>query len=851
MFRCCCQRIILLLLIHMASAQGSLMLNTNTQWNGATPELFVLPVFINGQEVKQQILAALDTTDNTIYVDLVDFVTALGFNYDRDNAQYVINTAIGTARIPDNLTLPLDDRLMVSLQTAGEKLAMRISFDQSSFALYANAPWLTDQGAKADAIQPSGNARTIEATPGGASLSYMRNEYFYRSDDNSENTFSQTDVGGALWDGAWQLRVRDYLENDPFFEDYLWVQTRQQHRLLIGNQIVAINPLLQGTDFTGVQTAWSNRNIDFFLRNIQTDQLISDSRSPIRSYKGEGVAGGVVQLRIEDVPVAETIALLDNSFVFRDIEVPSGTFVKVEAWVFEPNAEGIPVKVIDFSGYNSNENVPDGTWLVQAGAGVDGNAIEQDSDDLDTAFYLRNQYTFNQAITLENIIQSIDGDTASSVGVRGYWGPLGYWETDVAAFDGDTAWRVETRNRGRHWFLRGAAQYRPDQWLNSTSSSYNDRFAELGWQFNPELELSLVARQFEFDNQDVDFVLPAFRWRPRHNLYFRSRPDANGDYVHQAQWRISQKQHVALSATAFEDNVLWRYQFNQANRMTLQHIERETGGQRSAVIFSHAGRGLRSLGWSVGALHGRQKSGFLAHVDYEFIPGLKMRAQVLRDPLQIQHSDSLDTVVGINLVANFNLGSSGYARGSFYQPLDNKGSVSGIVLLPGTESFDLTGLKILINGQIRARTVELGRFTIPYLDPGIYEVKLDWGGLPLEVTPVKDTYWVEVAAGANTSVKFKTQFVLGFSGSLLDAAGNPAPNAPYVIHDMNGEWIAEGKTNTFGQLRMDGLRPGMYQLHSNDQVVCPLIELMDTYLTHQIYRMRDTQQCQKGDNHEQ
>ncbi|WP_395377030.1 collagen binding domain-containing protein [Marinicella sp. W31] len=841
---------IALLLILNMRAQAALMLNTNTQWNGATPELFVLPVFMNGVEIKQQILGALDTTNNTIYVDLIDFVTALGFEYDRNNAQFVIDTVIGTAQIPDSLTLPLDDRLMVSLQTAGEKLAMQISFDQSSFALYANAAWLSDANASANAIQPSGNARTIEASPGKASLSYLRNEYFYRSDDNSENTFSQTDVGGALLGGAWQLRVRDYVENDAFFEDYVWVQTRRNHRVLLGNQVVALNPLLPGTDFTGAQTAWSNRNIDFFLRNIQTDQLISDSRSPIRSFKGAGVAGGIVQLRIEGVPVAETIALLDNSFVFRDVEVPSGVFVNIEAWVFEPNAEGIPVKVIDFSGFNSNENLPDGTWLVQAGAGLNGNVIEQDSDDLNSAVYLRNQYTFNPSVTLENIIQSIDGDTSVSAGIRGYWGPLGFWEADVAGFDGDSAWRLETRNRGRQWFFRGAAQYRPDAWLNSTNPAYSDRFAEFGWEVDSELELSLVARQFKFDNQDVDFILPAVRWRPRHNMYIRSRPDANGDYVHQAQWRISQKQNIALSASAFEDNLLWRYQFNQQNRFTLQHIDRDSGGQRTAALFQHAGKGLRSLGWSVGLLHGRQRTGYLAHVDYEFIPGLKMRAQVLRDPLGVNHSAPLDTVVGINLVANFNIGRSGYSRGSFYQPLDNKGSVSGMVLLPADESkaFDLSGLKILINGQIRARTEALGRFTIPYLDPGIYEVKLDWDGLPLSVSPVKDTYWVEVAAGANTAVKFKTQLLLGISGRLQDIDGNLLKHGSFAIHDRQGALVIESQTNGFGQLRVDGLAPGEYQLQSNGQKMCPLIQLSDTYLINQIFYLSE-QPCEKGDKH--
>jgi len=552
-------------------------------------------------------------------------------------------------------------------------------------------------------------------------------------------------------------------------------------------------------------------------------------------------------LRIVCVAVAEAIAVLDSSLVFRDIEVPSGTCVKIEAWVFEPNAEGIPGKVIDFSGFNSNENIPDGTWLVQAGAGVDGNAIELDSDALDAAFYVRNQYTFNQAVTLENIIQSIDGETSASAGIRGYWGRLGYWETDVAGFDGETAWRVETRNRGRQWFFRGAAQHRPDGWLNSTNPSYEDRFAELGWDVNPQLELSVVARQFEFADRDVDFVLPAARWRPRHNIYLRSRPDANGDYVHQAQWRISQRQNMALSTSAVEDNLLWRYQFNQRNRLTFQHIERASGGQRSGMIFSHSSRGLRSLGWSAGVLFGRQKSGYLAHVDYEFVPGLKMRAQVLRDPLLVNHSDNLDTVVGINMIANFNIGKSTYSRGSFYQPLDNKGSVSGVVLLPDQQEshFDLTGLKVLISGQIRARTEALGRFTIPYLDPGIYEVKLDWGGLPLSVSPVKDTYWVEVAAGANTAIEFKTQLLLGISGRLLDVDGHLLTNTPFAIQDMNGAVVAEGHTNGFGQLRLDSLLPGSYQLRSEGRRVCPQIVLTDAYLTNQSFRLSGAQQCDK------
>ncbi|VAW47313.1 hypothetical protein MNBD_GAMMA02-1233 [hydrothermal vent metagenome] len=811
-----------------------MMLKTSTQIKGKELNLFIMPVIINNKEKNRQIEVASTINNDQHFIKLDDFMTALSLDYQEQNNQFLIITTIGKVYILKENCQIINGYWTVDTKDLSDKLAMDITIDQSTFAIYVNAIWLNKNQMPNDAIvKPNGKARTPDFTASKSTVSYLRNEYFYRQDKQNSSQFSQTEIGGRLFSGAWQFKIRDYLENNPSFEDYVWVQTKQNYRLLLGNQVLSLSPLLESTDFTGIQIAWSKQGIEPFLQHIQPNQLINNANGSVRSFNGSGIAGGKVELRVEGLVIAETITHLDNTFLFQDIEISAGGYIQIEAWVFQPNETSIPDTIVDLSSYNSNQNLASGTWLIQAGHGVDGNWVENPNNNLNDASYLRSQYSLNDHLTFDTIFQSIDGRNVNLLATRGYWGKLGYWEIETALANSDQAWRIETTNQSSNWFFRSGAQYKPDFWLASNQTKYQDRFAEVGYNSYHALQLSLIHRKQRLDDIDINYTLPAVSWRPNARFSFQVRPDYSGDYVYRANWKLSDNQHFNAFSSQSESVLNWRYQINRRKSFNVQHLNRNMSGYRSSLIYRSSNQGLQSIGWSTGLLIGEKHIGFLAHVDYEFIPGLKVRGQILRDPIQFNQSDTPDTVFGFNLIASFNLGSGQITRGSYYQPLNNTGSVSGRVsTYASSPAYVLSDLWIMINGQRRGKTETGGQFTVPNLSPGIYEVKLDLDGLPFELTPKKELFWVEVAAGSNSHIEFKMDLNLSVSGKLLTNSHQLIKNTSFTIKNPSGVLITQGKTNAFGQFRAAGLPPGTYYL-TTQQKLCGWFKLEQTHLVHQ------------------
>ena len=67
-----------------------------------------------------------------------------------------------------------------------------------------------------------------------------------------------TDLGGALGAGFWQAQIVDGIDSGPRINELVWVLDRGRARWLIGQQRVAINPLLPGFNLSGAQMAYTN-----------------------------------------------------------------------------------------------------------------------------------------------------------------------------------------------------------------------------------------------------------------------------------------------------------------------------------------------------------------------------------------------------------------------------------------------------------------------------------------------------------------------------------------------------------------------------------------------------------------
>lgn len=794
------------------SVHALLLLETDTLWDGAAPELALASIMLNGKELNSDAMVAFAPGSGETYVNLAEFTAALELELRQEKNRFVIVTPIGEAKLELHLLRPLDDSYMVSLEALGRHLASDILFSQGEFAIMVHVPWSLDKPPpQAEIIRPSSDSADALGAP-KASLSFIRTDYLQRIEKGDDTSSILTDVGGRLLNGYWQVRVRDYLENDPFIEDYIWLQTGQRHRFLLGNQNIGLDSLLQGFEFTGAQAAWTNRPISLFTDQLQAEQLIGNQTGSVRSFVGEGPAGGRAELRIEGNPVASTVISLDGRFEFLDVEVPSGNVVRIEVWVYERGGGGVPHEILDFSGYNTNRVLPGRTLLFRGGIGVDGNIIENNLGSQQEAGFFQTRYAPNDHLTLEGSYQHVLGNDAGLTGASVNLDRLGFLTGRVAYTGGQQAWRLEADNRQQHVFWRGFIQHQPDDWFGR-EGDLDDVFAEVGYRFSPQWQVSLVGRDFETDDESFDFLLPAAEWRPSQDLILTVRPDFDGDYTGQAYWRVAPGHNLNAVVNESESSVQWLHNVNQRDNLIVQALDREDLGQRISAIYRHSSNGLRSLGWGLGLLAGEGTVGYLAQANYEFIPGLQGRMEVFRDPFS-GINDEANTVISLGIVANFNLSGGRITRGSFRRALLDRGTISGSIQVPQAFAghFELSDVAIAINNQVRTRTEDGGRFSIPYLQPGVYRVQLDFDGLPLELRPKESGFWVEVAAGAASYVQFKTEVLLGFAGQVTSSDGCALGKRRLEVLNKNGETVGAVKTNDFGFYRIDGLAPDTYQI---------------------------------------
>ena len=243
--------------------------------------------------------------------------------------------------------------------------------------------------------------------------------------------------------GFWRLRHRNNFNGNAIVEDYTWLTAGDNYRLLLGNQNVSVTRLLPSFDFTGGQWAWSNRPRAVFDEYLPNNALLGANAGSIRTFQGDGPAGGVAELRIEEATVARTIVGLDGRYEFREVEIPSSGSLQIEVWLFERGTSGAPTRVDDFSGYSSARLLPAGTVTHYGGAGVLGNVIEDRSDTQDGTAFIQSRYAPTEYLTLQAAGMLVDGDTHASVGAQTNWGPLGFVGAELATNDGGSqAWRV-------------------------------------------------------------------------------------------------------------------------------------------------------------------------------------------------------------------------------------------------------------------------------------------------------------------------------------------------------------------------------------------------------------------------
>lgn len=762
-------------------------------------------------------------------VGLESLLAELGLVARRDGADARVQTPLGNARVALGNCLAISGAHYCDAQALGEALALEILFDGGEYLVRVRSAWPRAGG---DAVKAPPPIADVEAPL--ASISHARSRFDYRHDGNGGDFYGSGEFGGGLGDGYWRSAwFHDGSGRRGLF-DYAWISQRGNTRMLLGHQIMGLDPLLPGFDLLGAQAAWTNAPRAVFTDAPETRRLVSDRVLPDRMLRGEGPPGGRAELYVNNVLVDSTPIALDGRYVLNDTGPRVDALAVVQVHLYEHAFDSVPLRIEDRSFQTGERLLADGTLVQFAGAGVQGNPLGDSTlgGELDgkAAGFWQMRYGVSPAVTVETAVQHAQDGSYAIGGVHLGLGGFGTLSALAGRNDdGAGALRVQTEGQRRQWFWRGYLQDE-DAGYRSGAGERELRYAESGW-LGRRWMVSLVARS-ERDlgtGREIDYVKPALSVQPADRLSFAVRPDSEGDYTWLARWVPAARVMVSAFRDARRDQVEAQWSPNSDTRFVAGWVREDAYGDRHSLVGYRARRGARAWHYGAGALEADGRLGWLLEVGAQLGSGSTLSAQALDDPLQASAGGSGRTLwlnLGIDLV---NTGR-GFTQASWRADYSNRGSVAGRIDLPGDRAGEtLAGIPVRVDGDIRAYTDAHGRFHVGGLAPGVHRIELDDENLPIDFVPEKRGMNVEVAAGRATTLRFTLDLRLGMAGRTLGANGKAAGGILVRLLDRDGRELARQSSDNWGFYRFTELPPGTYHVAAGESPQRP-VELVDRHV---------------------
>lgn len=764
-------------------------------------------LLINGVEARDGI-ELLWAADDSLHVPLRALAGQLQLPVVDEADAIVLRTPLGDTRFETRELRPGNADAFAPLPLVATRLAAQVRFDQNDYALRVDLRWSPGTVVGASPEQPI----LPDALPPGADLSRLRGSLWHYRGGNTDRSDAQIEASGRLGPGVWQVRYLDTSASPARLQDYHWRVRNGQWSGLVGHQLVGNHPLLPAFDLTGAQGAWTNAP-ERLYSPIEPDRLVADRPGAVRTLRGEGVPGGVAELRIDDRVIERQGIPLDGWFEFVSVPMPSG-YSRVEVVVYDNDVSAAAQTRIDFSDRASDRLLASGEYVLHGGIGQGGNPLDELRRGGGAAGFARGRAALGDRVTMETQVQSSErnGDYALA-GADINLGRTGIASLAAANGESGNAWLAGIEGGGRHWFWRGYATGRDAGFNSELTPALTERSGEIGWRLWPYAELSVVGRQRREDGSpDIDFIKPAARLRPMQGLHLSARPDFEGHYVYDAEWLPANDVRVSAHRDRRIEQLQLDHRFAPSWQATAAVTrDRDLDRRRDSVIVGY--QEPLFYGWTAeaGVLHSEGDFGMLARAGRELLPGVQFRAEVRRDPLYRGRNDGGETIASLGVL--FDLGRAGrrFTRANS-AARNTDGAIAGSVMIRGATLPAPEGVVVRINGQPRTRTDQAGRFHVSGLQPGVYRVEIDEEGLPIELSLSGSGHWAQVAAGASTSVDFRAELVLGVAGRItLDDAVSSERVRVIVLNDT-GPVQNPTRPNDFGYYRIDGLPPGEYRL---------------------------------------
>jgi hypothetical protein len=807
--------------------------------------LLLVASVIDGKESEKTVTLRRATGDADYGVSLETLGAALDVVISPHvDGSFGIDTPLGHADFTAEDVTADRGGSFVPLPVAAKKLGCRLRFNEAEFALVVDTSWRDLRGAP---IAKSA-AVTIDVPAPNVSLSRWRSEVTSQRSGGDISTSTVTDLGGALGKGYWQGQILNGIGARARINELVWVVDNGPARWLIGQQRVAINPLLPGFDLTGAQMAYTNSPDYLYSQSPLNGQLVPYAASPLTVIRGQGPPGGVAELRLGgQVLMRQTIGL-DGQYQFRNVPASPGDAIRLEVAIYEFRDVDVPTRVDRVYSQASNLQLPEGTWVSFGGAGLNGRRLDSSDDASGGAGFYQFRYGISSALTVDAVVESVNGQRYASAGAAASLGVLGTWAAYGARnSSGSSAYEVLGDGRRNDWFWHVNVQhldagFAASEAVNTeTATRTTDAsYAEFGRSFGTTARLSVVHGSVTDPvSGNIDYTKLAADWHPLPSLTLSARPDYRGDYSYAASWYPTKQTHVSLTRYIDRTEAAAEYDINSDYRLMATDLHQDKLGSRAGVFLARQAFGNHHASWTIGALSGEGTTGYFVEGGLEIRPGLTARLDVLKDPL-LRNGGASGPIVTLDVVADFAVTGSGLARGGYDMALRQIGGISGALLgqLPrGVGGDSLAHVGVSLNGQIRAETDEAGHFFIDGLKPGVYRVSLDPDNLPIELSGSEHARNVEVRSGATTRADFHLELSLGCAGRVVGYGDTQLLQV--AVLDGAGQVVKRVAISQYGFFRADGLKPGNYHLELRNAATGAAIATLPLSITDRFVFGRD------------
>jgi len=750
---------------------------------------------------------------------------ALGVAVEPDGDGYLFRTPLGDVALVGTAVRQVDGISYAGSDDLESLLSMGVVFDEGRFALRLDPPWSASE-AGGPVAAPS---RAPDITAPQSSLTGLSGRLSHTRLGDSTTLAGSVRMEGRLADGAWALRVEDSNRRTFQVREYEWMTRRDRMSYLVGRRQTQLHPSLSGFDVAGLQLAYSNRD-DHDPASLESYGLSSAGARPVETFAGQASPGSFAQLRIENRVVDRVQVGYDGRYEFRDVQLPSRQLSEVEVLIFDRHDRNVPIESRRFRLATSNLLLPANAMFQTGGVGVTGIFTEgfvggpADSPSSAGGFYQWRQ-GLSSRVTGETTMQYAGDKFQTYTGVVTRLSDTWVMGLGVSYTPGAAGHSFDLEGFARGWRFYARSQSIPAEFqLIGKTFDRVDHVFEAYVQPLPGLSVGATARSRDDGTRESRYVLPSVSWRPIAGLYFDVRPDIYGEYLGNALWEMRRDTRLRLYVA---ETVETEVSHDPVERYRIALNGSFGGGLPDRYALTATRRPASVRGWSLqaGLVHSDNELGYLVNVNTPVLPGVQMQAEYQSIPYRSfsGQSDLSRLLISVSADLSHVGGSLLPARGHHRQR--SRGSIGGRIhvesryreLVAGRPDLgDLSGIAVRVDGRTLARTDAGGRYFIQGLEPGYHDVELDPEHLPIELTPVRSRFLVEVEAAAATRVDFVVRPEFGIAGRVRDAAGNPVSGVTIEMLGPAEETLQVAVSDRFGLYRIDGLAPGGYMLRVSE-----------------------------------